>query len=78
MTSGARAPHRIDRRAWAAATLAASLLFVTGCATVPGPRTDAGGDLLSGRLAVRVDAAGPNAARSLSAAFDLRGTPTAA
>ena len=43
---------------------------------MPGPRVGDGGDVLSGRLAVRVDAAGPDAARSLSAAFDLRGTST--
>jgi outer membrane lipoprotein LolB len=81
VTGGAaRAPHPLDRRAGsiaAFASFAASLLLVAGCATVPGPRAGDGGDVLSGRLAVRVDAAGPDAARSLSAAFDLRGTPSA-
>jgi outer membrane lipoprotein LolB len=77
VTGGAaRAPHPIDRLAGRAATLAAGLLFLAGCATVPGPRADDAGDVLSGRLAVRVDAAGADAARSLSAAFDLRGTST--
>ena len=77
MTGGAaRAPHPIDRRAARAANLAAALLFLAGCATVPGTRNDNDGEALSGRLAVRVDAAGADAARSLSAAFDLRGTST--
>jgi outer membrane lipoprotein LolB len=77
VTGGAaRAPHPIDRLAGRVAALAAGLLFLAGCATVPGPRGDDGGDTLSGRLAVRVEAAGPDAARSLSAAFDLRGTST--
>jgi outer membrane lipoprotein LolB len=57
--------------------LVASLLLVTGCATVPGPRADDGGEILSGRLALRVDAHGSEAARSFSAAFDLRGTASA-
>lgn len=74
MTGGARAPHPIERGAWRAAAFAASLLFVAGCATVPGPRADDAGEALSGRLALRVDAAGPEPARSFSAAFDLRGT----
>ncbi len=56
--------------------LAASLLLVAGCATVPGPRIDDGGEVLSGRLALRVDAVDPTPARSFSAAFDLRGTAT--
>ena len=81
MTGGAaRAPYPLEgraRRVGAFAAFAAGLLFVAGCATVPGPRAGDGGDVLSGRLAVRIDAAGPDAARSLSAAFDLRGTPSA-
>lgn len=73
---GARAPHPIDGLAGRAAILAAGLLFLAGCATVPGARGDDGADVLSGRLAVHVDAAGPDAARSVSAAFDLRGSST--
>ncbi len=75
MTGGAaRAPQSIERRGWwCVALLCASALFIAGCATVPGPRADDGGEILSGRLALRVEARGPEAARSFSAAFDLRG-----
>ncbi len=74
MTGGAdQAPQSIERRAWCAALLAASALVVAGCVTVPGPGADDGGEILSGRLALRVEARGPEAARSFSAAFDLRG-----
>ena len=75
MTGGARAPQPIERRTWCAAVATAGLLWLGGCATVPGPVAGDGVDALSGRLALHVDAAGPDAARSLSAAFDLRGTP---
>ena len=44
---------------------------------MPGPRPDDGGDVLSGRMALRVDAQGQDAARSFSAAFDLRGAASA-
>jgi outer membrane lipoprotein LolB len=57
------------RRAAAAALLAALLLTVTGCATRP-PESS---DWLTGRLSVKVDAAGTQPARSLSSAFELRG-----
>jgi outer membrane lipoprotein LolB len=50
-------------------------LLLAGCATSrPGASGPAAGDALSGRLAVRVDAADGHPARSVSAAFDLRGT----
>ncbi len=64
-------------RRWRALLVAACAFVVAGCATVPGPRPDEGGDALSGRLAIRVDADGPQAARSFSAAFDLRGAASA-
>jgi outer membrane lipoprotein LolB len=54
----------------AGALAAAALLF--GCAT-PTPQPPAA-DLLSGRLSVQVAANGRHAARSVSAAFELRGT----
>ncbi len=77
MTGGAaKAPRSIARRLWCATVLAASALVVAGCTTVPGPRAD-DGEVLSGRLALRVDAQGPEAARSFSAAFDLRGAASA-
>lgn len=57
----------MKRRCLAAAALAA----LAGCAGLPSrPVPD-----LSGRLAVRVDALGPQPARSFSADFDLRGDP---
>ena len=74
MTRGAvEAPPSIGRRAAVAAALVANLLLIAGCATVPGPRPDDGGESFSGRLALRVDATGAESARSFSAAFDLRG-----
>ncbi|MEP6740344.1 MAG: lipoprotein insertase outer membrane protein LolB [Caldimonas sp.] len=48
-------------------------LLVAGCASVaPLPARD-GGEALSGRLAIRIDAIGREARRAFSAAFDLRG-----
>lgn len=62
------------RRALAAALLAT---LAAGCATPPAERPAMPGDSLSGRLAVRVDATAENAARSLSAAFELQGQASA-
>lgn len=67
---------RVGRRA-ALLWLAAAAL--AGCAAVP-PRSSGGdpaAEALSGRLAVKVDASGAEAARSLSAAFELRGSDQA-
>ena len=55
------------------ALLALAVAALAACTTVPPAPTAAGADLLSGRLAVRVEPLGNEAARSLSAAFDLRG-----
>ena len=53
---------------------AALLLSAAGCATVRPPEPPvAGSDELAGRMSVRVDAEGNAPARSLSAAFELRG-----
>ena len=57
------------------AALAAAALFLAGCATVPPPVATPPGESLSGRLAVRVDAAPGQDARSMSAAFELQGAP---
>ena len=51
-------------------------LVMAACASVPTPPA-AVGDSLSGRLAVRVDGVDGGAARSLSAAFELRGSAEA-
>ena len=58
----------IEVRRLAASLACALLLLAGGCATTPEPRAPSD---LSGRLALRVDA--PEAARSFSADFDLRG-----
>lgn len=57
------------------AALAAAALLVAGCASVPPPTPALPGDSLSGRLALRVDAAAGQDARSMSAAFELQGAP---
>jgi outer membrane lipoprotein LolB len=48
-------------------------ILVTACTTVPQTRLPVGGETLSGRLALRVEALGNEPARAFSAAFDLRG-----
>ena len=57
----------------AAALLAVVLLG--GCASVPKVSGVEAGELLSGRLSVRVEASAGVEAKSLSAAFELAGTP---
>lgn len=56
-----------------AAALGAALL-VGACASVPPPLV-ATGDTIAGRLAVKVDAWNGTSARSVSATFELQGTP---
>ncbi|MEY4563023.1 MAG: hypothetical protein RLZZ618_2300 [Pseudomonadota bacterium] len=59
-----------------AAALTVSLIGVvaTGCATVGEPTTRQP-DSISGRMSVRVDAIGEQPVRSVSASFELQGTP---
>ncbi len=52
--------------------LLACAVALSGCTTLPQDRLP--GELISGRLSVRVDAADGTAARSLSAAFELQGS----
>src|SRR5690606_35288769 len=59
-------------RAFAAA--AALSMVLAGCATVPPPETY-GGETLSGRMSVRVEAGDRNEATSMTAAFELLGDP---
>lgn len=61
----------ISRRSLAALSAA---LLVGACASVP-TAAPGSGDTLAGRLAVKVDAWNGSAARSVSAAFELQGTP---
>ncbi|MEO5844920.1 MAG: lipoprotein insertase outer membrane protein LolB [Caldimonas sp.] len=54
----------------------AAFLFATllaACSTIPPAPPDSAGDVLSGRLALRVEAVGREAPSAVSAAFDLRG-----
>lgn len=55
-----------------AASLAVAV-FLAGCAIAPKAIDGVGGETLSGRLAVRVEAADGVPARSVSAAFELQG-----
>lgn len=65
----------VKGRRWTSAGSSVLLaMLVAGCASQPARTLESlGDDTLSGRLALRVDAAGDQSARSLSAAFDLRG-----
>lgn len=56
--------------------LAAAAIVLGGCATPPRPAADLSApDQLAGRMTVRVDATPTSAARQVTAAFDLQGTP---
>lgn len=57
---------------WLACVLGAAA--IAGCATPPRPPV-LDGESLTGRMAVQVDATSTSRARSLSAAFDLQGSP---
>ena len=59
------------------ATALLAALVMAACASVPRGEVPAGGDNLSGRLAIRVDAEGATPARSENAGFELQGTPEA-
>jgi len=52
-------------------------LLIAGCTTLEPAAPVAGGDAFAGRLSVRVEPTGSTPARSLAAAFDLRGNPSA-
>jgi outer membrane lipoprotein LolB len=54
------------------ASLLAAVLM-SACAVVPKGTDELGGDMLSGRMAVRVEASAGAPAQSVSAAFELRG-----
>jgi outer membrane lipoprotein LolB len=59
----------------AAAVLAAALL--AGCATAPAPFETAGEEVVSGRLALRIEASASEPRRAFSAAFELKGNADA-
>lgn len=59
-----------------AAGLLASALLHAGCASVPSSGERLAGDLISGRLSVRIEATEQTPARALNAAFELQGDAT--
>jgi outer membrane lipoprotein LolB len=59
-----------------AALLATFAALAAGCTTV-GQRAPAGGETLTGKLSVRVDATATTPSRSESGNFELKGTPEA-
>ena len=63
-------------RVGSAFAIAFATLALAACTTLQ-PAQPVGGDALSGRLALRVEASGDAAAKAFSAAFDLRGDPSA-
>lgn len=64
------------RRRLAAACGLIALTLLSGCATVGQPATP-GGDTITGKLSVRVDASDAGPARSESGSFELKGSPQA-
>jgi outer membrane lipoprotein LolB len=54
----------------------AALALLAGCATVGQPAPN-GGDTITGKLSVRVDASDAGPARSESGSFELKGSPQA-
>ena len=76
---GAGAPPRrfaTFRSVGSAFGLAVTTLALAACTTLQ-PAQPVAGDTLSGRLALRVEASSDAAAKAFSAAFDLRGDPSA-
>ena len=65
------------RRARFASALSLPFALLLAACTTLSPAPPGGTDALSGRLALRVEAAGNEAARAFSAAFDLRGNAEA-
>ena len=57
--------------------VAGAVSFLTACATVSPSGVTTTGESLSGRLSIRVEADGATQARSLTAAFELNGSPDA-
>ena len=70
--AGRARPRTDGARFFVAAAIGMSL-FVNGCASLAPLSPEYGTNALSGRLAIRVDAAAGEPVRAMSAAFDLRG-----
>ena len=69
-------PDRSAARVGSTFALAFATLALAACTTLQ-PAQPVAGDTLSGRLALRVEASGDASAKAFSAAFDLRGDPSA-
>jgi outer membrane lipoprotein LolB len=67
----------VRRRARFTSALSLPVALLLAACTTLSPAPSGGTDALSGRLALRVEAAGTEAARAFSAAFDLRGNAEA-
>ena len=59
------------------ASLVAAAVALAACTTIPQSPPSAPRETLSGRLSIRVDADGATPARTLTAAFELNGSPRA-
>jgi outer membrane lipoprotein LolB len=66
-------PRPIFVSSWRLAGAFAAACLAAACTTVPPAPTGSAGDVLSGRLALRVEPRANEAPRAVSAAFDLRG-----
>ncbi|MEO8312863.1 MAG: lipoprotein insertase outer membrane protein LolB, partial [Caldimonas sp.] len=62
---------------WRAGAAALVAVLLAACTTIPPAPPNGTNDVLSGRLALRVEPIGGEAPRAVSAAFDLRGDPSA-
>ena len=69
-------PDRSAARVGSTFAVAFATLTLAACTTLQ-PAQPVAGDTLSGRLALRVEASGDASAKAFSAAFDLRGDPSA-
>ena len=78
MTSRGALPRPILAPPWRLVVAAGALVaLAAACTTVPPPPPAGTGDVISGRLALRVEPVGSQSGRAVSAAFDLRGDSSA-
>jgi len=78
VTSRGALPRPILAPPWRLVVAAGALVaLAAACTTVPQPPPAGTGDVISGRLALRVEPVGSQSGRAVSAAFDLRGDSSA-